>query len=231
MLLGKPKNYGYEQHPRNHRGLMKFFFLVFIGILGLILVSTFYSDFSITGNFLGSKSNGPVSISSEISVPDISIKGDYPSVRILGIGTVIIYLDGKEFVLDKPSNLIVAEDFSGRISFDKDSIYSIDARASKVFVNGLPISSKKVSKISIILDSNVFYNLINIESGVFFEKLDYTASGRISADRNSLNFNDERVIIKNFNGKLGVENKRLLLNGFVDGVSIQSDNRKMVISG
>ena len=49
MLLGKPKNYGYEQHPRNHRGLMKFFFIVFIGIIGFILVSTFYIDFSITG--------------------------------------------------------------------------------------------------------------------------------------------------------------------------------------
>ncbi len=231
MELGKPSVSRHEYRGSRVIGKKTLFFLGFLFVIGVILISTFYNDFSITGNFLGNKESGPVSISSDMSIPDMSIKGDYPSVRILGIGNVIIYIEGKEFILDKPSNLIVVEDFSGRISFDNKAIYEIDARASKVFVNGLPISSKGVSKISIELNSDVFYNLLNVESGVFLERLDYVASGRISADRNSLNFNDERVVIKNFNGKLGVENKRLLLKGLVDSVSIQSDTRKMSISG
>jgi len=206
-------------------GIKSFVFLMFVLVIGAILFTTFYGDFSFKGITGGAIFNlGDASkyfdVSMELSIPELTLKDDYEKITLVGTSQSPLLIGGNYFSIQE-SNLveIVFENFSGKIILDEESISYLEGKASRIVVNGIPTSDKNEKKIKVSIESPISYNSIEFPGEVSLKNLDYISSGKISwGEGNVVRLNDERVEISDFIGEMILKNKKMILDGVVENV-------------
>jgi hypothetical protein len=221
--------YGKENRPKKRKifGIKFLIFVCFIFVMGIILMTTIYKDFSfgslgdITGKVIfwsdGNSRNFDVSM--QLSVPELNLKGDYTKIVIEGISSSLLSVGNHDFsLLGDSLSEVSLEDFSGKIHINENSIEVLEGKVSGIIVNGMPISDRSGKKIKVSSESPLFYNFLEFEDELNFKKIDYNASGKISWGENLIRLNNERVEIINFLGKMKIQNKIMNLEGVVGNV-------------
>lgn len=202
-------------------------FAVFIIILGLLILTSFYSNISFTGLITNKiadeiKPNSTIKFSAELTIPDLKIDGNFQNVELKGNSDSFMYVDSGKFQLNSKNNYMVLENYTGDISFNSEEITFLKGKSSKVFVNGIPIEPKTKSTLKTEVEKFVYSSLI-VEKEVVIKKLTYTASGKINLNdgKNIFNIENEEISLEDFVGNLKIENDKITLGGYVKKLNIK----------
>lgn len=219
-----------ESNMKNHTRIIVF--LIFLAILSLLVITSFFGDFSLTGRTISNVINenatqSNIKIEADLTAPSLELDGIYEKVELKGGSNSFIYIGNEKFQLDgSNSNLIIINNYNGKIFFNPESIVKLNGKATKVTINGIPIepNSKKTLKVS--LDENFNYNILKVEKTVFIKELSYITFGLIKLNdgKNILKIMDEEINLKNFMGDIRVENKKIKISGFVEKLEILGDS-------
>lgn len=207
-----------------------FIFIAFIGILGFLFYTSFYNPDlkkTITGGIIKDAS-GEIGIEALLSAIDnLKINGDIEKIE-LKIKNKGFFIGKEKFELNEAS--LVIEDYDGLLAFNKSYI-TINGRAEKVFVEGIPITSSGDMK---ILIENADYNYARAKN-FYLDNLYYMASGTVKLNNEKvlINLENEDFKIEKFRGDLesrkdsfklkGIVKKTNL--GFIDVKPIQKVNK------
>ena len=220
--------------PRRHTKLI--IFLIFLGILVLLVVTSFYSDFSLTGSLTKKivdevKPNSTIKFSADLTIPNLKINGNFQNVELKGNSDSFMYVDSGKFQLNSKNNYIILENYTGDISFNSEEILILNGKASKVFVNGIPIEPKTKSTLKTEIE-NFDYGSLIVENEVVIDKIKYISSGNIvlNGGKNVFNIENEEISFEDFMGDLRIENEKFSLNGYVKNLDIKGESGISVFS-
>jgi hypothetical protein len=232
MGFGKyNKEYYSEERNKRKFGKKTFIFLVFLFVLVIILFSAFYSMGGITGNTIDSiNNNNSVQIKTSFSVPEINLNGDYTEVTLFLNRGTIIKMDNKKINLEEDENKIILKNFKGEININEDYLTKINGKVDEIKINNLPLTLQERGKIKVSISENSRYSFFEIEKGVYLKNIFFTTSGTLNFEEDILNLNSEKVEIKNYLGKLTIKDKKLILEGFVESLNLESSSRKLSLS-
>ena len=182
---------------------------IFVFVLMFLVYTSFFnSSFGqITGNVIKEEVISGVSIQVNLDAPEsfkVDSRIDKVDMKING-GFLV---DGKRYDLDGSS--IVIDNFDGEVSFDDENIV-VDGKATKIFIEGIPISGKFKVK----FDNEYSYLKLG---NLYLKSFNYKASGtvRLNDEKVVVNLNDEMFNVKKFYGDLEKRGKTFKLSGFVD---------------
>jgi len=209
--------------------------LIFAGILGFLVYTSFYNPdlgFSLTGNVIQENFDETgIKISTHVEPPEeMTIKTEIEKLEIKIQETGSLTIGKENFELKKAS--LILDNFNGKISFNKDEIIELDGKASKVFVDGIPISNKDKLEINIQNSKYSFLKLNNF----YLDSLSYITSGRIKLNNEKaiINIDNEEFKIKKFRGTLEINSQELRLNGYADESNLGTidvrSNQKTVVN-
>ncbi len=217
-------------HKRNHFGRKFLIFILFLAVLGVIFFTTIYEG-GFTGNSIKEfNENNSVKISSETNIPSTTLTGEHSKITFDISSNKEMKLEGKKISLDKTSNLLVLEGFSGEVNFDENSINLLSGKVSKIYINGVPISNEKDVKMKISLDSDILYNSISFKNNFPVSEINFICSGKVNVGTDSINLNQDTCILKNALGEFLVKDKKLFFSGSVTSLDIKGENKKVSIS-
>ncbi len=189
---------------------------VFVGILFFLIYTSFYNPGfkkSITGNIIkGSSSGGTIEIEATLLSPDeLEIDGDVGKIELRIFGGNF-FVGRERFELGKAS--IIIDDFEGEISFNGDNVSRLDGQASKVFVEGIPITSE--SDMKVYFNEGFKYNFLKLND-FYLDSLSYQTSGivKLNGGKVMVDLDDEEFRIKKFQGDLSLKKDKVKLNGVV----------------
>lgn len=204
-----------------------FLTFLFIIIMLLLIGYPFRDKISITGNLINfGRPIGGLVVSMELDIPQIDAKGDYEQISILALKGGKLIVDGEEFVLDKEINEIYLEDFSGKISLDKDFIYTFDGKTHLIKLNDLKINNKvKNTKISV--SSRIPYSSVSIDSDVYLKSLEYNSTGNINLDGDTITLKNNGLAMESILAKLRIKDKRLFILGDIQSLSVDKGEKKI----
>ncbi len=231
MELGRYNN---EHLHFAHRRKVKreiFFFVFFTFVIGIILLSSFYGESFLTGKVIGKISQEElIDFQALLSVPDLSLEGNYDEVMVtLGMGQDI-YIDNKRISLTEFENKIIFFNFNGKINLNKSGVLNLEGKSSEIKINNIPINSRKNRSLKVSIPQNPPYKSFEIKEEVYIKEIDFESSGKLNLDKDTLNLNSERIKIKNYQGSLKLENSRMNLNGKVEMVEIHGNFSKISLS-
>ncbi len=202
-------------------------FLMFLGILGFLIFSSFYPVKSITGKFISpfSQQNGTVKFTAELTIPEIVLKGKFQSVEFKGKSNSYFYVENEKLRFHSNANYAAMDDYNGEISFNDKTISKLKGKASRVSLNGLPVESKTMDLMRVSLDDIFNYDYLLIENNVEIPKLNYNSTGTININNgeNILRFQNKEIKIKNFNGNVKVQGNKLILSGYASDIEIKGE--------
>lgn len=223
-------NHYHHGMKKNHFGRNLLVFLLFIAVLGVIFFTTIYEG-SITGNSVRNVSaSSSVEIYSETNIPGTSLTGYYPKITFEILSNQELKLEGKKILLDKTSNLLILEEFSGELQFDENSINLLKGKTSKIYINGVPISNDKDVKMRVSIDSGVGYNSIAFKNENAIKEINFMCTGKVNFGQDSIVLNQDNCIFGNAVGEFSVKDKKLIFRGYVTSLSIKGENKKLSIS-
>ena len=206
-------------------------FLVFIGILGLLILTSFYSDGSFTGLITEKvvneiKPNSTIKFAADLTVPILKIDGNFQRVELRGNSESFLEIESEKFQLNSKSNYITLENYTGDISFDGEKISALKGKASKVLVNGIPVEPKTKSTVKVSLGKEFSYSLFSAEKDVVIKELIYTASGIVNLNdgKNIFNIDNEEITLQDFLGNIKIENERFKLDGYIKNLDIKGQS-------
>jgi len=218
---------------------------VFLGLLFLLIISLLFflasggdSLSRITGNVIGVGSKGSVDEANSFKIKaslnsldsEMSFNQDIESISFEIKGREnILYFGESSFNLTSNSEVIV-EGFEGKVSFDNGFIYSLEGRAQKIIINGLPVSSSS-RKFKISLGQSIEYNYINLK-GVYLREFLGAKTGNLDISEGKLSFklSNETILIQRFygdigNGRLtnafGVGSSHLVFDGRAENIEVE----------
>lgn len=183
-----------------------------VGTFVFVFLFLFYTSFvnpdfgqTITGNAIKEDISNGVSIQVSLDPPNdfrVNSRMDKLELKVKGAFTI----DDKRYDLDSSS--VVIDNFDGKVSFDDENVI-VDGKATKIFVEGIPISGK----LSVNFDNK--YSYVRL-SNFYMSSLNYEASGivRLQEDRVVVNLDDEDFKVKKFNGDMEKRGKSFKLSGF-----------------
>jgi hypothetical protein len=185
---------------------------IFVFVLMFLLYTSFFnSSFGqITGNVIKEEVISGVSIQVNLDAPEsfkVDSRIDKVDMKING-GFLV---DGKRYDLESSS--VVIDNFDGEVSFDDENVV-VDGKATKIFIEGIPISGKFKVK----FDNEYSYLKLG---NLYLKSFNYETSGivRLDDEKVVVNLNDERFNVKKFYGDLEKRGKKFKLSGFVDEAS------------
>jgi len=241
MELGK-NNFRYYGHSHKEKKILNRKTLIFSGfifVIGAIIFTTLYSNGSITGNVIfpinpsSINPNNSIIMSSELTVPDLNMKGDYSEIKILSKAKTTIYLGDKSFQLGGlKENKIILKEFSGKIELDENGIL-LNGKAFEINLNDLPIKERSDKEIRISSDSKIPYNLIEFKEDLFLKEIDYVSSGILfigEKNQDKMILNKDSLLISNYFGKLKINRNILFLEGYAENIKILGDMKEISIS-
>jgi len=224
------ERYNQPNHKR-HRFITKLLvFLAFLFVISLILFTSLHSDFSFTGNVIQSDPNNSFSISSETGIPELSLNGDYSQITLSGLKDSDIILGDKIISLNNVEDQLILYDFSGKISINKNSLNILEGKASKIVMNGAPLTNKNNKKLALSLPSPTNYNSLVFKESVIIPSIDFVTSGNVVLDGDNLALNKENLVIKGFSGNFKITENKLFLDGLVSRVDIVGKTKTISIS-
>ena len=182
---------------------------IFVFVLMFLLYTSFFnSSFAqITGNVIKGEVISGVSIQVNLDAPEsfkVDSRIDKVDMKIKG-GFLV---DGKRYDLESSS--VVIDNFDGEVSFNDKNVV-VDGKATKIFIEGIPISGKFKVK----FDNE--YSYLRLRN-LYLKSFNYKASGTVRLDDKKVvvNLDDEMFNIKKFYGDLEKRGKTFKLSGFVD---------------
>jgi len=217
-------NYPEKRHKSHKKFALKLFIFGIFLITLFLLIYTSFSGLSLTGNIIKEDYlNNSILISADLTVPVLSLNGEFEKIIIKGYSDSFFYVGDKKFPLsNSKENYIVLTDYEGEISFDEKTLSKLKGKAMEVSINGLPMVSKSDKKMKIYFDTNFNYHSLEIPEKAFIKKLSYETSGVIILDKKStINLDDENLVIEKFYGSLKIENKHFKIKGYVENLDIK----------
>lgn len=205
--------------------------LVLGGVL-LIFLTTFYNDLSFTGRSIETiTSDNSIDVSLQVNIPELELDGDYDIIKITG-NSQLFYIGNEKVSLDGSiENEVILEGYSGKISFNTGSIYLLDGKASKVTLNGLPISDREDKKITVKTESDFYYQTLEFSNQLYLKQLSYEATGDVKLDeQTSIALSGDQITLNDFLGKMKIEEKQMFLEGLTENLEINSNNKKITVS-
>ena len=218
----------YSQQNKKKKHYIEFaIFFIFIIILALLIIPSFYSDFSITGSLTEKiaseiKPNSTIKFSADLTIPNLEISGVFQNVELKGSSESFIYIESEKFRLNSKNNYIVLKNYTGDVSFNNENILALGGKSSKVFINGIPVEPKTKSTLKVSLES-FNYGFLVVEKEAVIKKITYVSSGsiRLNDGKNVFNIENEEVSFEDFMGNLKIENGKLNLEGYVKNLDIK----------
>lgn len=206
-----------------------------VGIVGGLLLISFLFIFLkggiITGNTINAMNqSNAIEIKTSFYIPELTLEDEYKKIELsLDRGT-IIKLDNKKITLEDIKNKIILKDFEGKIKINEDKIKELNGEVSEIRINNLPINLEENGKLKVSLYKGSGYSFLKIKEDVNLKELFFKTSGTIKVGGDSLNLNSEEIQIKNYIGELKIENRKLILEGLVEEINIDSSSRSLSLS-
>lgn len=225
------ENLNYRHKRRVHRRF--FFFFLFLIVLGVIFFTTFSDGGSIVGNVIGTNvqsAENLMKISSSLSIPDVSLKGNYEEISISLPEGQFAYMDNKRIPLEEPENKIILKDFKGNIDLSEDLIRAFSGKVSELRINGVPIHLEGEGTLKFSISSNSSYNSFILSEGINLKEVFFISSGEVYLEEDTLKLNSEKITLENYLGGLKIENKKINFDGFVGRVIVEGSSRKIILS-
>ncbi len=218
--MKKAKNPYETENSFDEKTIIVVFFIVLLIVIAFFVF--FKSD--ITGKVVRADffSNDSLDFEADLSIPSLELKDSFEEVRLSGISGANFKIEDVGAGLLNFENEIVLENFEGEISFGSDRIEILEGKAEKVFINGNPFYIED-DKIEVEISKSVSYDSLTL-SDVYLKKLDYVASGSMDVEDNIFNLDNERVLIKDFYGKLGVSGTAIF-EGSVTSLEVKGDSQ------
>ena len=227
-FYGKPSKKIY--HLKKHwLGIMVGIFFL---ILSLLIYTSFYGNFSLTGNaIIGSftksnESGSNIEFEARLTVPSLDIDGKFEKVELIGRSNSHLQVGNQRFYLgDGKRNFLIFEDYDGKISFDSENILKLKGKSSGVTVNGVFITPQSKDTAKVSLNSSLNYDSLEIGNDISISELSYETSGTVKLNNGDkiFNLNSEEITIINFQGNLLIKNNEFILEGYVEGIDIVGD--------
>ncbi|MBC8435230.1 hypothetical protein H8D91_01885 [archaeon] len=218
----------YKDNPLRKKisGPRIFLVLSFLTIMLLLLAYPLRDKIAITGNIISfGKPVGGLEMSTDLEILPMDIKGDYEGISILTSQIGTINIGGEEVILEREINEIYLEDFSGRISLDKDNIYILDGKTHSIKINGLKIN-QGIKNTKILLPSEIQYSLLSIDSEIYLKNLAYNSTtSNIKLGEDTITLKDNYLEIKGLIAKLRIRDKRLFVSGTIQSLSVEKDDK------
>ena len=232
------KYYGHPYKTKKKINKKILIFLAFLLVMSIIVFTTLDNNGPITGMAISktdvsADSDKLIVIESELTIPSLSFKGDYPEIKILSSSETIIYLGDQSLVLGaSKENQIILKEFSGRVQLGEDGIL-LDGKVLDVNLNGLPIKKRDDKKIEISSDSEIPYNSIEFKEDLFLKEINYLSSGVLfigEYNPDKIILKEDSLLISNYLGKLKINRGVLFLEGLSENIEISGDGKTMIIS-
>jgi hypothetical protein len=225
----------YSEYHKEYYGNKKFKRKFLIGFLGVFIIFfitfLFYNNGGITGNVIGSLNhNNSIEIKTSFSIPEVSLDDEYEEIVLTLNKGGVINLDNKKITLEENENQVILKNFKGEIKIDENNIKELKGKIFEIRINNLPINLKESGKLKISLSQNSKYSFFQIEEGVYLKNVFFITSGNINVGGDSLNLNSEKIEIKNYFGSLTIKDKKIILEGLVENLNIESNSRKISLS-
>ena len=208
---------------------------IFLIIMGLLILTSFYG-FTFTGNVIKNfslKGNSTIDIKADLTVPNIELKGKFGEVKIRGGSRSNLYVGDQKFYLgDSENNFITLKEYRGEIFLDSNKILFFKGKASEVSVNGIPITSETGETLSIKLDEDFKYSLLEVRNGVSIEELNYITSGtiRVNNNKNVFQVENEEINMEDFEGDFVIENNKFRIDGRISELEIKGNQGILITS-
>src|SRR3989344_2965166 len=197
-----------EYKTRKHRWAFLVFFIFFLIIA--FLIYTAFSDAPFTGSVIGigknsensgsgEESNLGIYISAGLTVPDMELEGEFPSVRIDGGRSKSFVLGNEKDNMGESSSLLL-QNLDGDIEF-VSGFFILKGKTDEALINGLSVEHKSGKTIKVNSGEDFDYGSLEVE-GARFKKVSYSTSGnvRLSNGKSVFNVDNEAITIKNFVG-------------------------------
>jgi len=218
------------QGYRKHRHGKLFIFLSFLFVLGIIFFTSFYKG-GIAGNIIGPlNQSNLMEIKAFLSVPEVVLEGEYGEIVLSLKKDSFIYLDDKKIDLDQFENKIIIRDFKGNIEVNEINISRLEGKISEIKINNFPIYSQEDKKLKFSLSPGAIHNSFEIKNDALLRDISFVTTGRVSFGGDSLNLNSEKIRFINYLGDLKIEDKKLILQGNIETLKIDSESRKITFS-
>tara|TARA_Y100000034_G_scaffold99609_1_gene122505 strand:- start:2221 stop:2922 length:702 start_codon:yes stop_codon:yes gene_type:complete len=214
--------------------LKLFVFIVFVGIILLLIYTSFVGNFSfIGGTIIENISINKIKINADLTIPQLELDDEFNSIKIEGNSNSFLYVGDQKFSLaDLNKNYIILDNYDGEIYFDNENIFKFKGKVNNTIINSIPVTSKSGKNTKIYFDENFNYDSLEIKDRAFIRKLDYVTSGKISLNngKNVFDISNEKLIINNFQGDLKINRKKLNLDGYITGLKIVGDSDISIMS-
>ena len=226
--------YRFERNEKksSHHHLVLIIILIFIGILGFIIYTSFFNPDlapSFTGNIIKnsydkiSKNNleNLNEINANLNIPDLfEINTPIEKIKIKTNQLVNLSFGDEKIELKEKSSIII-DNFNGLLNLNSKKINSLNGKASKIFVEGIPIAQASGSETKISFEQALDYDYIELEN-FYLKSLNYIASGIIKIDNNKIviRLDKERIEITNFKGNLKINKNNFELNGLIENSNL-----------
>ncbi|MAG78840.1 hypothetical protein CMI40_00490 [Candidatus Pacearchaeota archaeon] len=215
--------------PYQSRYKLKLFvFIVFVGIILLLVYTSFSGNFPLTGKAIVENITvDRIKFNADLTIPHLKLDNKIESLRIKGSSNSFFYVGDQKFNLeDLENNYIVLIDYDGKIYFDKANIFEFSGKVNKTIINGIPITSKSGKDTKVYFDGNFSYDLLEINGDVPIRRLSYVTSGKINLNKgkNIFDIDNEEVIIDSFIGDLELNRRKFNMDGYVKGLNVVGDS-------
>lgn len=213
----------------------KFLLMGFFLVLIIILYTTFLGTPQILGNtiFGGNESTtlSKIKISADLTIPEISTKGDFSEIIISAQPSSFFYIADQEIETSTTKkSLILIKGYNGKFDLDRNSL-SINGKAEKIFTEDIPISSKSRDYVNIEFGDGFDYSTLEIKNDFSFKSLEYTTSGTIDVEQGTtLSLTNDKVRLEGFIGTIKVSEGRMILNGELSKLTVEGE-KTISISG
>jgi len=222
--MEKIQTYGKPEHKHH---LWLWVFLIFVAILGFIIYTSFYNpelSASITGNII---KNNPLKtnqssnqIHAKITPPEtlsLNINTEKLSIKISEKSEIEI---GNQKIDLKDKSSIIVDNFKGSLEINKNTIFKLNGKTTKIFINGVPITPKS-GQTTLTLNPETKHSFLELID-TYLDKLLYTTSGTININNNEiiLNPKNQKIDLNDFTGNLKIRKSLLELNGQIKTSSI-----------
>jgi len=196
--------------------------LVFLGIFAFIIYTSFYnSELSlITGNVIKSTPqsvsiNEKVDINAKLELPNkLDINSNIEKISLKTSKDEKLQFGNQIIELTKKSSIVI-DNYQGKLNINSKNL-SLEGRASKIFVNGIPIKQSSGSATKISFENSIKYEFLEL-TNFNINNLQYQTSGNININKDKiiLNIENEEIDLTGFEGDLTINNNQLKLKGSI----------------
>lgn len=224
-----------RKKPKSKKFYLKWgVFIAFLGILGIVVYTSFFGGIGFTGSVIsgsseiisGTSAEKMIDFSAKTTIPELALSGSFEKVEIRGGSDSYLQVGDQKFYLgDSKNNYMVFRNYNGEISFDSGKISKLTGKAEELTINGIIVTpqTKETSKIN--LQAPITYNMLAMINEVLIKKATYTTTGTINVGngKNAIYIDEEQVSITNFRGNLEVVNGKLSLSGKIQGLDVSGE--------